>query len=206
MLQTLEASAAQHRVLIVDDDPQLRRMWDLAFSLAGFDRTEAHNGHQALDKAVTTPFAVAVVDLWLPGLDGFALIQRLKSDPRTAAIPVLAITGHHAPDLRDRAQRAGADALLLKPVTPEALTSTALLLVERAALLRDVAARRRSSAPPAGRDRRRTETHPSRRIAPPSHVRCRFCGSEHTSVLRETEHTFVFSCSQCDKQWRRAKE
>lgn len=203
---TPSAGAAPGSVLIVDDDPELRRMCDLAFSLQGFERLEAHNGFQALEKAVASKPSVAIVDLWLPGLDGFALIERLKTDARTAQIPVLAITGHQAPDLRERVERAGADALLLKPLTPDNLTSTAQLLIQRAVLLRDLASRQRSRA--AGLAQRSGELlqRSAGHIAPPKTVRCRFCGSDETDLARETEHTWLFSCRKCQKQWRRAKQ
>ena len=200
------AAASNGSVLIVDDDPDLRRMCDLAFSLQGFSRIEAHNGFQALEKAVECQPSVAVVDLWLPGLDGFALIERLKSDTRTAQIPVLAITGHQSADLRERVQRAGGDALLLKPLTPENLTSTAQLLIQRAALLRDLATRQRLRA--AGLMQRSAELidRSHRHTATPRVVRCRFCGSDATSLVRETDHTWLFGCTKCGKQWRRAKQ
>jgi two-component system, cell cycle response regulator DivK len=194
------------RVLIVDDDPQLRRLCDLAFSLQGFEAVEVHNGLQALEKAVESQPTVAVVDLWLPGLDGFGVIRRLKSDARTANIPVLAITGHQSADLRERAQRAGADALLLKPLTPDNLTATAQLLIERAALLRDLAARQRSRAANLIEKSAALQARSAPHIARPRVVRCRFCGNQETSLARETDHTWLFSCDKCHKQWRRAKQ
>jgi two-component system, cell cycle response regulator DivK len=199
-------ASTMRRVLIVDDDPEIRRLCDLAFSLQGFDRVEAHNGYQALEMALRVSPSVTLVDLWLPGLDGFTLIQRLKSDSRTSEIPVLAITGHHSPDLRERVRRAGADALLLKPATPDSITSTAMLLIERAALLRDVAVRKRtrSPGPSQGSGDGRPRSTPD--VARPDVVRCRFCGSERTSLTRETDHTWQFSCDHCSRQWRRAKQ
>jgi two-component system, cell cycle response regulator DivK len=193
-------------VLIVDDDPELRRMCDLAFSLHGFEPVEAHNGFQALEKAADTRFRMAVVDLWLPGLDGFSLIQRLKSDTRTADIPVLAITGHQSADLRERVQRAGADALLLKPVTPDNLTSTAHLLIERAALLRDLAVRQRARVGSLIQKSMELQGRSAPHVTRPRVVRCRYCGCEQTSLARETDHTWLFSCDRCHKQWRRAKQ
>ena len=87
---------------------------------AGFRVIQAHNGLQALERVVEDLPDVVVTDLNIPGIDGFELTRRLRQHPKTAHIPVLAVTGY-APFAAtpERALGAGCDAMLLKPYSPE---------------------------------------------------------------------------------------
>lgn len=100
---------------------------------AGFRVDEAHNGLQALERAFEGPPDVVVTDLNIPGIDGFELTRRLKQDPRTRDVPVLAVTGYAAfASDPARARRAGCDAVLPKPCTPDDLeTAIRTLMDER---------------------------------------------------------------------------
>ena len=109
-------------VLLVEDDRDGRRMYAEWLSHAGFHVLEAHNGLQALERALEFPPDVVVTDLKIPGIDGFELTRRLRSDPRTQAVPVLAVTGYAAFAADpSRARRAGCDAVLEKPCSPDDL-------------------------------------------------------------------------------------
>jgi two-component system cell cycle response regulator DivK len=109
-------------VLLVEDDREGRRMYAEWLTLAGFRVHQAHNGLQALERAFEAVPDVVVTDLNIPGIDGYELTRRLKQDPRTRAIPVLAVTGYAAFAADpSRAQRAGCDAVLEKPCSPEDL-------------------------------------------------------------------------------------
>jgi two-component system cell cycle response regulator DivK len=109
-------------VLLVEDDLDGRRAYADWLSHAGFDVLQAHNGLQALERAFECAPDVVVTDLNIPGIDGFELTRRLKQDPRTCGVPVLAVTGYatFASDPA-RAKRAGCDAVLAKPCSPDAL-------------------------------------------------------------------------------------
>lgn len=103
-------------VLIVEDDRDGRLMLVEWLQHAGFRVAQAHNGLQALERAVELTPDVVVTDLNIPGIDGFELTRRLKQDPRTRDVPVLAVTGYAAFAADpDRAHRAGCDAVLEKP-------------------------------------------------------------------------------------------
>lgn len=92
---------------------------------AGFRVDEAHNGLQALERALESVPDIVVTDLNIPGIDGFELTRRLKLDPRTSRVPVVAVTGYAAFAADPgRALRAGCDVVLEKPCTPEELEST----------------------------------------------------------------------------------
>jgi two-component system, cell cycle response regulator DivK len=103
-------------VLIVEDDRDGRLMLVEWLEQAGFDVAQAHNGLQAFERAVELTPDVVVTDLNIPGIDGFELTRRLKQDPRTRSVPVLAVTGYAAFTADPtRAQRAGCDVVLEKP-------------------------------------------------------------------------------------------
>jgi len=92
---------------------------------AGFHVEQAHNGLQALERAFERVPDIVVTDLNIPGIDGFELTRRLKHDPRTREVPVIAVTGYAAFAADPaRAQRAGCDAVLGKPCSPEDLEAT----------------------------------------------------------------------------------
>jgi CheY-like chemotaxis protein len=92
---------------------------------AGFRVEQAHNGLQALERALESVPDIVVTDLKIPGIDGFELTRRLKLDPRTSRVPVVAVTGYAAFAADPgRARRAGCDVVLEKPCTPEELEST----------------------------------------------------------------------------------
>jgi CheY-like chemotaxis protein len=98
---------------------------------AGFEVIPAHNGLQALERAFDGVPDVVVTDLNIPGIDGFELTRRLKQDPRTSDIPVLAVTGYVAfASDPERARRAGCDAVLSKPCSPEDLEAAIRSLIE----------------------------------------------------------------------------
>jgi CheY-like chemotaxis protein len=119
-------------VLLVEDDRQGRLMYAAWLQQAGLRVEQAHNGFQALERAFDLLPAVVVTDLNIPGIDGYELTRRLKSDPRTSAIPVLAVTGY-GPFTQDpsRADRAGCDAVLSKPCSPEDLAAAITALIDQ---------------------------------------------------------------------------
>ena len=112
-------------VLLVEDDSAGRRMYAEWLAQAGFSVNQAHNGLQALERALESVPDIVVTDLNIPGIDGFELTRRLKQDPRTRTVPVIALTGYAAFQADPgRAIRAGCDAVLEKPCTPDDLEAT----------------------------------------------------------------------------------
>jgi CheY-like chemotaxis protein len=108
-------------VLLVDDYADNRDIYVQFLTYSGLRVEEAENGHQALDKAFTLKPDVIVMDLSLPGLDGWEATRRLKEDPRTRDIPVIALTGHALAGHSKVAFDAGCDAFITKPCLPERL-------------------------------------------------------------------------------------
>jgi two-component system cell cycle response regulator DivK len=108
-------------ILIVDDFADNREMYTQFLEFSGFSVAEAQNGHEALDKAFTLRPDLIVMDLSLPGLDGWEATRRLKADDRTRAIPIIALTGHALAGHSKGAIDAGCDAFITKPCLPERL-------------------------------------------------------------------------------------
>ena len=119
-------------VLLVEDDRAGRQMYADWLTHAGFHVDQAHNGLQALERALERTPDIVVTDLNIPGIDGYELTRRLKHDPRTRQVPVVAVTGYAAFTADPgRAQRAGCDAVLEKPCTPDDLEFVIRTLITR---------------------------------------------------------------------------
>jgi CheY-like chemotaxis protein len=116
-------------VLVVEDDPETRHFYTEALARDGFATDQAHNGHQALAKALETAPDLILTDIAVPGIDGIELCRRLRADPRTRSVPVLAVTGYGDRHYPDRARVAGADHVLIKPCDAELLVREARRLV-----------------------------------------------------------------------------
>jgi CheY-like chemotaxis protein len=118
-------------VLLVDDYADNRDIYAQFLLYAGLRVEEAENGHQALEKAFALSPDVIIMDLALPGLDGWEATRRLKSDARTRRIPVIALTGHALAGHSQGALEAGCDLFLTKPCLPERLLEEILALLDR---------------------------------------------------------------------------
>jgi CheY-like chemotaxis protein len=112
------------KVLIVDDFEDNRAMYAEFLRYSGFEVIEASDGAQAIEQAIATTPDVIVMDLSLPVLDGWEATRRLKGDPRTRHIPVVALTGHALEGHSQGAREAGCDWFLAKPCLPETLLNT----------------------------------------------------------------------------------
>lgn len=141
-------NATRATILHIDDDDANRYAVSRALRKAGFEVIEGSSGTQALDQARNLPDLV-ILDVRLPDMNGFEVCRRLKSDPLTAALPVLHLSASFTSG-EDKATGldAGADAYLMRPVQPVELIATvnALLRQKRAeaALVRANEALRRS--------------------------------------------------------------
>jgi len=108
-------------ILLVEDQSDLRQMYAEQLLLSGFDVIEAGNGIDAISHTTEHFPDVVLMDLSLPVLDGWEATRRLKSDTRTAHIPVVALTAHDESGELQRATRAGCDWFVPKPCPPDAL-------------------------------------------------------------------------------------
>jgi two-component system cell cycle response regulator DivK len=119
-------------VLLVEDDRDGRRMLAEWLEDAGFRVDQAHNGLQALERAFDLLPDAILTDLNIPGIDGYELTRRVKHDPRTSTIPVLAVTGYAPFQDPERAGRAGCDAIFPKPCDPDEVGRALTTLITEA--------------------------------------------------------------------------
>ena len=112
---------AAHRplVLVVDDFQDAREMYAECLDQSGFRVAQAESGDEAVAKALALQPALIVMDLALPGMDGWTATRTIKTDARTSRIPVVALTGHARSDASSAAHEAGCDAFLTKPCLPD---------------------------------------------------------------------------------------
>ena len=110
-------------VLLVDDYSDAREMYTEYLQFSGFDVVEAGNGLEALQRAEDASPDIILMDLSLPVMDGWEATRRLKANPRTASIPIVALTSHALAGIADTAKKAGCDALITKPCLPHDLVT-----------------------------------------------------------------------------------
>jgi len=114
------------RVLVVDDDPLVRNLLSAVLHDASFDLDEAVDGNEALAIAAVRPPDVVVLDVMMPGIDGFDVCRSLRADPAFSKTRIIMLTAKSTPTARDDAFRAGADAFFAKPFSPLDLIETVM--------------------------------------------------------------------------------
>lgn len=117
-MQTEQASPL---ILVVDDYQDAREMYAEYLQFSGFRVAEARNGNEALQQALSLKPDLILMDLSLPGMDGWEATRRLKADPTTCHIPVVALTGHALAGASEGARKAGCDSFVTKPCLPDDL-------------------------------------------------------------------------------------
>ena len=105
-------------LLVVEDEPDSVAVVEMILNPANISTSAAGNAEQALsilyDHAST--FSGVIIDLALPGMDGFGLMKAIRNDPALARLPLIAITAFHTPELKSKVTRAGFDAYFPKPL------------------------------------------------------------------------------------------
>ncbi len=110
-------------ILYIEDDAELRVMVHRMLSSQGFTVEMAEDGLDGVGKALTVKPDLILLDIYLPRLDGFGVLQRLKGDPDTSGIPVVAISAWPTGDNRRRVKEAGAVDFVAKPFQFDSLIS-----------------------------------------------------------------------------------
>jgi signal transduction histidine kinase/ActR/RegA family two-component response regulator len=109
------------RVLLVDDNADAREMYGMVLEADGHEVYEAGDGARALDLFHRARPDVAIVDIGLPGMDGYELARRIRSEAEGQHVTLIALTGYGFPEDRERSRAAGFDRHLVKPAAPEEL-------------------------------------------------------------------------------------
>jgi two-component system phosphate regulon response regulator PhoB len=129
-----------HRILIVEDEQDIAELIGFNLQRAGFEVFKAHDGIAGTEMALRERPDLIVLDLMLPGRDGYGVFRELRRDARTVNIPVIMLTARAQTEDRIHGLEAGADDYLTKPFSPKEL------------LLRVQAILKRSEAPPGSVD------------------------------------------------------
>lgn len=129
-----------HRILIVEDEQDIADLIGFNLQRAGFEVIKSHDGVDGTETALRERPDLIVLDLMLPGRDGYGVFRELRRDPRTVGIPVIMLTARAQTEDRIQGLEAGADDYLTKPFSPKEL------------LLRVQAILKRSDGPPGAVD------------------------------------------------------
>lgn len=134
------------KILVVEDDLESLKLIGLMLQSRGYQVLAAQNGPQAIQKAVTESPDLVLLDVMMPGIDGYEVARRLRADPRTAHLPIVMLTARGQVTDKVAGFEAGADEYLVKPVHPaELLTRIEALLARTARLGPSVVAPRGKS-------------------------------------------------------------
>jgi DNA-binding response OmpR family regulator len=112
------------RVLIVDDEPSIVLSLQFLLSREGYEVEVAHDGESALELAARRPPDLVVLDLMLPGMDGYEVCRRLRESPATASTRIVVVTARGREAERVRGLEEGADAYVTKPFSTRDLIAT----------------------------------------------------------------------------------
>lgn len=109
-------------VLVVDDEPMARTLLRLMLVRAGFEVSEAENGFDALEKVEGNLPDLILLDVMMPGMDGFTVCQKVRAREETADLPIIMLSAKTDSDSINRGLLVGATKYLTKPISPEELT------------------------------------------------------------------------------------
>lgn len=127
-------SPEEVRVLVVDDRPKTAQAMADFLTMEGYQVTVAHDGPEALDEIQHQDPDLVLLDVMMPGMDGYEVCRRIKSDPATLFLPVVLITALKEPEERVKGVKAGADDFISKPPGRHELLARVKSLVRMKAL------------------------------------------------------------------------
>jgi CheY-like chemotaxis protein len=116
-------------ILLVDDNQDTRELFSMAFVLAGHRTSPASSGVEAIDLFSKYRFDAVLLDLQMPGIDGWTVFEWIRQSPSGKEVPVILFSAHYDPEKEERAKKIGAYALLRKPIFPDHV----LAIIESAA-------------------------------------------------------------------------
>ena len=113
----------KRKILLVEDHPANVEMLTMGLEFLGYAVTVAGDGNEAVEMAASQLPDLIVMDIILPNLNGLEATSRIKSNPKTRAIPILAATALAMPGDMEKCLESGCDAYLAKPFTPKQLAA-----------------------------------------------------------------------------------
>ena len=126
-----ESSSAGERVLVIDDEPDIVALVAYHLAKSGYSVSTATNGSEGLAMAKRDKPSLIVLDLMLPGLSGFEVMEQLRGDPATARVAVLMLTARREEGDRIQGLALGADDYLTKPFSPQELVLRVAAILRR---------------------------------------------------------------------------
>jgi DNA-binding response OmpR family regulator len=111
------------RILVVDDEPHIRRVLEVMLGDAGFVVTLADDGEQGLERFALGDFDLVILDLLMPGANGLEVLAKIRSDATRASTPVIILTAKGQDTDREAAFAGGANDFMTKPFSPKRLVA-----------------------------------------------------------------------------------
>jgi len=112
------------KILVIDDEPELVRAITVRFEASGYKAIPAFDGQEGIAKAKKLKPDLILLDIIMPGMDGYEVCRRLKADPDTKNIPVLILTASGQRDLEEKCTSAGGNIVITKPFDTEDLLAS----------------------------------------------------------------------------------
>lgn len=119
----------KRQVLVAEDSPVIRKLISVCLRGLDVEIAEVEDGPSAVDAALASPPDAMILDVGLPGKEGWDVLREIRADPRTADVPVLMLTGHAGDSIRRKAEAVGASAFMTKPFQPAELRSALVRLI-----------------------------------------------------------------------------
>ena len=120
-------------ILVVDDNLLNVKLLEARLQIAAFEVVTAFSGEEALAKVAQRKPSIILLDVMMPGMDGYEVCRRLRADPATAKLPIALVTALDKPSDRDTGLAAGANDFLTKPVEDGVLFTTIHRLLQKVA-------------------------------------------------------------------------
>ena len=120
-----------HRILIVDDDPDVSRMMRVAFQGEDYEILAASSGQEGLERIISDKPEILILDIYMPEMDGCEVLERLRRDEATTSIPVVMLTAQDAEKDILKCQQMGALFYCIKPFLPQELADLIKRILDR---------------------------------------------------------------------------
>lgn len=117
------------RILVIEDSAVIRRLIEVCLRAADLQILMREDGPSGLDAVRTDSPDLLILDIGLPGMDGWQVLNHIRSDQATRSLPVVVLTAHAEEESRRRADEGGADAFVTKPFQPNEFRQTVLDLL-----------------------------------------------------------------------------
>jgi DNA-binding response OmpR family regulator len=133
---TLSPASGAPRVLIVDDHPHIAELIEMRLRLEGFEPTKALGGREAIERLEAKTFDLAILDVMMPDVDGYQVLQHIRASEHTRQLPVIFLSARSSSEDVQHGIRLGADRYLSKPFNASELVRTVKILLEEQKLRR----------------------------------------------------------------------